>query len=72
MSKKSSHAWTVNDGINEAKEGNSALLICAVKLREIMKLYSVLNQSAIKRGSFTLLSPSSRGSPTYGSRAVLD
>jgi len=72
MSKKSSHSWTVNDGTNEAKEGKSALLICAVRLREMMKLYPVMNQSAIKRGSFTLHRPSCQGSTTYGSRAVLD
>lgn len=43
MSKKCSHALTVNGGINEAKEGKTALLICAVKLREMMKLYPVLS-----------------------------
>lgn len=71
MSKKCSHALTVNAGINEAKEGKT-VLICAVKLREMMKLYPVLSQFAIKRGSFTLPSPSSQGSLTYVSRAALD
>lgn len=63
---------TVYDGINEAKESKSAFLVCAVKLREMMKLYPALNQSAIKRGSFTLPSPSSQGSLTYVSKAVSD
>lgn len=47
MLKKSHNALTVNAGINHAKEGKSAFLICAFKFREIMKLGLICHQKCV-------------------------
>lgn len=47
MLKKIPSALTVNAGMNQAQEGKSALLICAFKFREIMKLCLICQKGAV-------------------------
>lgn len=68
MLKKIPSALTVNAGMNQAQEGKSALLICAFKFREIMKLCLICQKGAVSLSPVLL----AKGLPLTVARAVLD